>query len=146
MIEIDNGYVATKTLPQSIGNAMDSFIIPPNDDNRCMFENLRTQISGIVNVELRKKAQDFIYNLELATCIAGIRFTLPRLLCDLRENEVYLEWFFPRFTAGFNISADGSEDGWFLISDEATGCLDEHGTDLFVIPYIVTFVTRYGHE
>ncbi len=146
MLDFDDGYVATKILPSSIGNAMDSFVIPLNEDNRRMFESVKEQTSDIENKMLRDKTRNFVYNLELATYIAGVRFTLPRILCDIRENETYLEWFFPRFTAGFNISVDGSEDGWFLISDETTGSIDEHGTNLFVIPYIMTFITRYGYE
>ena len=141
----DSGYSATCTLPPSIGVAMDTFSVPINEHNEHMFEQVNQKVSNIEDVYLREKTIKFLYNLQLATNVAKIDFDLPRIVCDIRHDEAYLEWIFLRFTVGFNLSKDGSEDGWFLISDESLN-IDEHGTHLFVIPQIVSFISRFGHE
>lgn len=144
MTESYDRYTVIPSLPPSIGVAMDAFSVPINEKNNFMFDGVRERIAEIENVQLRDKTMEFVNNLELATNAMRIDFNLPRILCDFRKRESYLEWIFVHFSIGFNVSDDGCEDGWFLISEDLN--IDEHGAHLFVIPQIVDFIKRFGHE
>ena len=128
--------------PPSIATFED-VVNPLGDKNIRIFEAVREDARAMTDEGFRSKILKFIDRLERSVIICGLGDNLPRILDDISDTEFYLEWPFRLFTVGFNISKDGMEDGWFLISEDQLGT-DEHGENLSAVDYIVEFIRRYG--
>lgn len=130
---------------ESLGSVAD-VCGPLSNANDSMIKQVLEKAESIPNTDLRTKTVNFVSLLKCYVGCSKIGFELPRIVTDFHENDAYMEWIFPHFTIGFNISTDESQDGWFIVTDKMLG--DR------MIPYyspapldrIVEFVERFGDD
>ena len=138
--EFDMGYVQ-----ESLGSIADTCNSPSNANDsmlRCVLE----KAESIPDAGLRAKTANFISLLKYYVSRGRVGFELPRIVTDFHETDAYMEWIFPHFTLGFNISADGSQDGWFIVTDESLGDGKASYYSPAPLDQVVDFVERFGDD
>lgn len=132
-------------IQESLGSIADACNSPSNANDsmlRCVLEKAKS----IPDAGLRSKTVNFVSLLKYYVSCSRIGFELPRIVTDFHETDAYMEWIFPRFTLGFNISTDGSQDGWFIITDKSLG---NNKVSYYVpapLDQVVDFVERFGDD
>lgn len=132
-------------IQESLGSIADTCNSPSNANDsmlRCVLEKAKS----IPDSDLRTKTVNFVSLLKYYVSCSKIRFELPRIVTDFHETDAYMEWIFPHFTLGFNISTEESQDGWFIVMDESLHNNKASYYNPAPLDQVVDFVERFGDD
>jgi len=117
----------------------------------CIFRDAKDSLRLCADDNLRKTASDLLTVLKFYVVdeISAGRLLygdLPRLLPDISDDNCYFEWIFDHVRIGFNVSVNERDTGFFVISDEQYGDLDESrsfGTDGLAAGVLIVSILRF---
>lgn len=141
-------YTLSINIQQSTECNRDCFFNQLNLLNANEFERVRTIIkSEVDDKDLKHRAVGVVDDVDFLTNMLGISFELPKMLLDVCDDEVYIEWIFTHFRIGILIHENRENDAWFILYDatknneESKGC-----TDLRSLIQPIQAVKMYGNE
>ena len=129
-------------IQESSGSIADTCGSPSTNDS--MPRSVLEKTESITNPSLRSKTVSFVSLLKYYMSLDRIEFELPRIVTDFHETDAYMEWIFPHFTIGFNMSTDKSQDGWFVVTDASLDNYKASHYSSAPLDQIVEFVERFG--